>query len=115
MNWYVARILTRSVSTLSKGEVINGGEESFRLVRAKDIKEARKRAVMMGKKLQYKTKDYKGRPLREEFVEVLDVCRVEDGLKDGNEIYSLLLVPREIRKVQSFFDLGQGKKWIRPE
>ena len=114
-NWYVARLLTRSISTLAKGDVVNGGEDSFHLLRAKDMKEARRKAKKLGKKLQYKTKDYKGRPLREEFVGVLDCYRVEYPLKDGNEIYSLLLVPREIKTVQRFFDLGGGRKWIRED
>ena len=61
------------------------------------------------------TKDYKGRPLREEFVEVVDCYRVEERLKDGAEIYSLLLVPREIKTVQRFFDLGGGRRWIRDD
>jgi hypothetical protein len=115
MNWYVTRLLFRNISTLARGDAVTGGEDSFRLIRARNIKEARRKAVKLGKKSQYKYKNLKGRPVRVELVACLDVCRVEDGLKDGKEIYSLLLVPREIKSVHKMFELNGGKLWVRPE
>jgi hypothetical protein len=114
MSWYVARLLYRSVLTLAK-EVVSGGEDSFRLIRTKNIKEARRLARKLGKKWEHKFKNCKGHPVRIELVAVLDVCRVKDGLKDGEEIYSLLLTPRELKSVHKMFLLDEDKLWVRPE
>ena len=111
MTWFVARLLSRSVS----GKRVKLAEDSFRLIQASSLKAARRKAERLGKKMEFEDKNYLGQKMTWEFVEVLDCYDIEGAtkLKDGMEIYSLLLVPRELKAVQEMFTLDDGKRWVR--
>lgn len=112
MEWYVARLLFRSIV---KGEPSDLAEDTFRLIKARSATEARKKAIKIGKDYEYTYKNDDGDRVRWKMLECIDVCRVEDKLGDGVEIYSLLLVPRELGQIQKMFTLKGGKRWVRPE
>jgi len=111
MTWFVARLLFRSVS----GRRVKMAEDSFRLIKASSLKAARRKAERLGKKEEYETENCLGQKMTWEFVECLDCYDINGAgkLRDGLEIYSLLLVPRELKMVQGMFTLEDGRRWVR--
>lgn len=110
MKWYLARLLFRSLINRQPGGL---AEDTLRLVRAKNAAEARKKAVRFGKEAEHSYKNPYGELVRWRLVECIDVYEIPDPLEDGAEVYSLLLVPRELKQVQKMFTLKGGKRWVR--
>jgi hypothetical protein len=94
MAWFGAKILMRSFIPKTGEELL--GEETVRLVSAKNLEDAEKKAIKLGKTLQHKYKSADGAMIHVRFQEVLDVYDIQERIHDGVEIYSLLITPKEV-------------------
>lgn len=112
MPWFGAKLLFRTF-VKDTGEELTG-EESVRLIKAKDMDYAEKKALEEGKKSEFEYEGQYGDTIQVKFEEVLDIYSIsEDEIKHGTEIFSLMITPKEVKTLKKMYDVktypGQKK------